>query len=321
MALNGGFRYREKIDHQASGARLLDHLCAKYRHSDRATWRERLHRGQIFLDDCVVTSDCLLKSGQWLTWQRPPWKEPDVPLVYAVLHQDKDLLALAKPKGLPAVPGGGFLDHTLLALVRKSYPEATPMHRLGRGTSGVLLFARTAPARSALGRAFRNREVQRVYRALICGKPAEDHFTVDASIGPVHHPRLGTIHAFNPDGKYAKSLVRVLERREQDSLVEVTIETGRPHQIRVHMAFAGHPLVGDPLYTTGGRLAGKGTALPGDAGYLLHAESLSFAHPEGTTFLHIYCHPPMPLRSQVSPESEGRAGFGVLVSKKGARIM
>ncbi len=296
MALNGGFRYREKIGEGACGVRLLSHLARTYRHSDRAVWRERLRGGQIFLDDCPVTSDCLLKGGQWLTWQRPPWNEPEVPLAYAVLHEDENLLALAKPRGLPTVPGGGFLDHTLLTLVRKGYPEATPLHRLGRGTSGVVLFARTALGRSTLCRAFREREVKRVYRALVCGSPLKDQFVVDAPIGPVHHPRLGTIHAFNPEGKHAISVVRVLERRKLDSLVEVTLGTGRPHQIRVHMAVAGHPLVGDPLYTTGGGLAGKGTALPGDAGYLLHAESLCFVHPVGNDILSVYCHPPMELR-------------------------
>ncbi len=292
MTLNGGYQYREQVRVDGAGVGLLIYLSRKYRHSSFDTWRERLERGEIFLDGTPVTCDCLLDSGQWLAWHRPPWDEPEVPLSYAVLHEDGDILAVDKPRGLPTVPAGGFLDHTLFTLVRKSYPEAVPLHRLGRGTSGIVLFARTSPARSILSRAFRDRAVLKVYRALVRGHPTEDRFEVDAPIGPVPHPHLGTVHAANPEGKGALSRVLVLDRREAHSLVEVTIETGRPHQIRIHMAVAGHPLVGDPLYAVGGGLRGQGTALPGDTGYRLHACRVSLPHPSTGKILCISSPPP-----------------------------
>ena len=132
----------------------------------------------------------------------------------------------------------------------------------------------------------------KVYRALVQGHPTQDTFTCETPIGPMAHPTLGTVFAASPEGKRALSRVRVLQRREKCSLVEVAIETGRPHQIRIHMAASGYPLVGDPLYATGGGWAGDGTALPGDEGYRLHALRLSLAHPRTGFPLRVECAAP-----------------------------
>ncbi len=167
------------------------------------------------------------------------------------------------------------------------------MHRLGRGTSGLVLFARTDRARREVAREWRAGRVEREYRALVMGVPTADWFTVDTPIGLVPHPRLGLVHAASPRGKPAISQVRVLAAREDRALVSVTILTGRPHQIRIHLAAAGHPLVGDPLYTAGGK---PGTALPGEGGYRLHAHRLALAHPLGGRRLVLECSPPPDLR-------------------------
>ena len=119
----------------------------------------------------------MLRAGQWLVWRRPPWQEPPVPLSFAVLYRDADLLAVAKPRGLPTLPNGGFLEHTLPARVRRLYPEAVPMHRLGRGTSGIVLFARTPAARREVAAAWRDGAVLKEYRALVVGRPERDAFT------------------------------------------------------------------------------------------------------------------------------------------------
>ena len=139
----------------------------------------------------------LLRAGQSLVWRRPPWEEPPVPLAFAVLYRDEDLLAVAKPRGLPTIPnGGGFLTHTLLHVVRGLAPAAAPLHRLGRGTSGLVLFALTAAARAARVRRLARRAGRRRSTARSSwGVPARDAFTVDAAIGPVPHPRLGRVHA------------------------------------------------------------------------------------------------------------------------------
>jgi 23S rRNA pseudouridine1911/1915/1917 synthase len=217
--------------------------------------------------------------------------EPDVPLAFAVLYRDDHLLAVAKPRGLPCNPNGGFLTHTLLHVVRRLFPEATPMHRLGRGTSGLVLFARTAEARQSVAAALREGRVEKVYRALVTGIPARGAFSIERPIGPVPHPRLGHVHAVSEQGKRAVTHVRVVSTRKDATLVEATIPTGRPHQIRIHLAAAGHPLVGDPLYAAGGGLVGD-PALPGDPGYWLHAMRLALAHPATGKRIQIECAPP-----------------------------
>jgi 23S rRNA pseudouridine1911/1915/1917 synthase len=298
--LNKGFTYTEIIDQRGAGRPLLAYLADRYTHTSAGDWEARIKAGLVMLDDQAALCTDGLTRGQRLSWVRPPWEEPAAPLTYAVLFEDADLLAVAKPSGLPTLPGGGYLEHTLLALVRQRHPEASPIHRLGRGTSGVVLFARTAEASRSLCGALRDQQMTKIYRALAQGSPPQDTFTVTVPIGPVAHPNLGTVHAANPLGRAATSHVRVLERREQASLVEVHIETGRPHQIRIHLAACGHPLVGDPLYSFGGGLRGDGSALPGDEGYFLHALRLSFPHPGSGLRTVVECAAPRLLRPGMS---------------------
>lgn len=276
--MNRGWSYREQVPAGAAGRTVLAHLAATYRHSTAGDWATRIHGGEVEVDDAVAPPGAILRAGQWLTWHRPPWQEADVPQHFEVIHQDDAIVAVNKPSGLPSMPAGGFLDHTLLALVRARYPEANPLHRLGRFTSGIMLFARTDAAASALSRAWRDRDVKKYYRALGSGVAALDRFDIDAPIGAVPHPRLGEVYAASASGKPSHSSATVLERRRHSTLLEVQITTGRPHQIRIHLAFAGHPLVGDPIYDIGGVIKVQ-PGLPGDGGYLLHAERLVFVHP------------------------------------------
>jgi len=302
MALNRGYTHRERIDGRSAGLTLLAHL-AQFTHASQEEWRARIEAGLVRLDDAGCAPGTLLRAGQTLTWARPPWQEPEVPLSYAVLFCDEGLLAVAKPRGLPTMPAGGeFLEHTLLALVRRRDPEASPMHRLGRGTSGIVLFARTASARSAVQAAFRAHSIRKLYRALCTASPKADIFITDAPIGEVAHERLGTIRAAAPSGKPSRSTVRVLERRADCSLLEVEIETGRPHQIRIHLAHAGHPLVGDPLYGPGGVPRADVVSRPSDLGYWLHAARLELPHPRTGTPLVIECAPPPLLRLRAAAQ-------------------
>lgn len=169
------------------------------------------------------------------------------------------------------------------------------MHRLGRETSGIVLFARSRQAAAAIQAAWRGHQVDKRYRALGQGRPAWDELEVAAPIGPVPHPRLGTVQAASPGGKPALSRVRVLERRARGTLFEVRIDTGRPHQIRIHLAWAGHPLAGDPLYGPGGLPLAGLPGLPGDGGYFLHAERLAFVHPGTGRTLELWSPPPAEL--------------------------
>ena len=294
--MNAGFDYREQVGVPGHGETVLAYLSRRYRHSGESAWRARIDGGEVLLDGAPTTPAALLRAGQSLVWRRPPWEEDPVPLAFAVLHRDAHLLAVAKPRGLPTIPnGGGFLTHTLLHVVRGLAPSAAPLHRLGRGTSGLVLFGLTAEARAAVSAAWRTPAVRKVYRALVRGVPARDAFTVDVPIGPVPHPRLGRVHAACADGRPSLSHVTVLAARGGDAVVDVAIDTGRPHQIRIHLAAAGHPLVGDPLYAPGG-LPLPEPGLPGDLGYRLHAHRLSLTHPATGRPLVLWCAPPPELR-------------------------
>ncbi|GEM44742.1 RluA family pseudouridine synthase [Deinococcus cellulosilyticus] len=279
MKLNQGYAYTEQLGKKAAGLTLLDYLSRFYTHSTLEDWQQRLIREEIELDGQTVSGNPELKPGQALVWHRPPWEEPEVPLDFTVVHEDEHLLAINKPSGLPTMPAGGFLEHTLLMQVRKNRSEASPLHRLGRYTSGIVLFARTAEGASLMAKAWRDHEVQKRYLAVASGQAPEELYQISTPIGPVLHPRLGSVFAASPDGKPSYSLARVLERIRNATLFQVDIQTGRPHQIRIHLASIGHPLVGDPLYGPDGLPLKENPGLPGDGGYRLHAARLVFQHP------------------------------------------
>lgn len=296
MALNRGWSYREQVGRDADGVTLLDYLSATRRHSTVAEWAERLDRGEVEIEGACAQGDAVLRPGQTVVWHRPPWDEPDVPSHFTILYEDEALIAVDKPSGLPTMPAGGFLRHTLLTQLRERYPEASPLHRLGRCTSGLILFARTHDAASTLAKAWRDHEVRKTYRALASGVTHTDMFVIDAAIGPVAHPLLGQVEAASELGKPSRSVAMVLERGAEQTLFSVEIKTGRPHQIRIHLAYAGHPLVGDPLYAVGGGIK-PSPGLPGDGGYLLHSERLAFAHPLTGHALHLHAPSPPALRT------------------------
>ena len=291
---NRGYAYRERISHRAAGRTVLAHL-GTFGHTGEEAWRSHLAEGRVTLDGEVPDPEAVLGLGQELIWSRPPWEEPAAPLSTAILFEDAHLVAVAKPSGLPTLPGANFLEHTLLALVRRRHPEASPLHRLGRGTSGLVLFARTEAARAALARSFREHDLRKIYRALATGHPAAEAFTLETPIGAVPHALLGTVHAASPEGRPSRSEAAVLQRRgDGTSLMEVTIHTGRPHQIRIHLAAAGHPLVGDPLYLPGGHA--RADAVPGDLGYHLHALRLEGVNPLTGEAFRLFCQAPPELR-------------------------
>ena len=305
--MNQGWIYREQVKIADAGQTVLKYYTRKYRHSSQDEWQARIESGQILLNDRPVTVATILKTGDKLAYHRRPWIEPEVPLQFNVLYEDRDLLVINKPSGLPVMPGGGFLEHTLLWQLKTNYPQDTPVpiHRLGRGTSGLLLLARSPLAKSSLSRQMRdstahkqrNRQLNKVYRVLVTGNSIPDRLTIDRPIGKIPHPVLGYIYGADSQGKYARSECRVIKRYRNCTLLEVTIFTGRPHQIRIHLAAAGYPLLGEPLYVAGGTWAKisqnqEKIAVPGDCGYYLHAYCLSFIHPQTLQQMNFKCSVP-----------------------------
>ena len=294
-ALNRGHAYRDRVTPHDVGQSLSAFYAARHAHSSGAVWLQRLAAGEICRNGQQLQADVALAVGDGLVWHRPPWQEAAVPVLPSPLFDNGDLLVFDKPSGLPVLPAGGFLEHTLLAQLQARWPEARPVHRLGRFTSGLLVCARLPASRAWLSALLRESTAQRrctkTYRALLQppapGSPLlalvpDQQLSLTTPIGRCAHGRLGTIWAAAPANLAAlpaSSALRLLERGERAWLVEVTIATGRPHQIRIHTAAAGAPLLGDPLYGPGGLASEQ--ALPGDGGYHLHAHRLQLVCPDG----------------------------------------
>lgn len=210
----------------------------------------------------------------------PP--EPDHTVEFAVAHVDDHIVVVDKPAGLVVHPGAGNETGTLVNGLLAQFPELTAVgelerpgivHRLDAGSSGLLVVARTPAAAEALIAQFADHSATRVYRALVWGHPDALHGVIDAPIGRSRRDPMRM--AVVADGRWARTEYRVLleyDRPAELSLLECRLETGRTHQIRVHLSSINHPLVGDPIY--GQRRPTLQVKRP-----FLHAAELSFDHP------------------------------------------
>ena len=285
--LNRGYAYTTVIRSKYHGQTLLSHLASLYPHATAQAWQQKLNHREVTINGVTAAGNESLIAGQTLVWNRPPCIEPDAPRHFEILFHDPHLLAVNKPGGLPTLPGGGFMENTLLRLVQKQTPDANPVHRLGRATTGIVLFAKTPQATSRLTANWNTPGMQKIYRALAQGVAQHDTYEILTPIGLVPHPLISSVWAADPAGKPSRSLAKVIARTTSTTTFEVSLYSGRPHQIRIHLASIGHPLVGDPLYGPTGQPLKHLPGLPGDGGYLLHAQFLKFPHPLTGEPIHI----------------------------------
>ncbi len=292
---NRGYVYRTRVAGADAGRSVLAFHVARFRHSDEAAWRDSIDNGRVLVNGRRVAADDSLRAGDELEFHRPPWSEPDAPAFFDVAFEDEHVLVVVKPSGLQVLPAGPFSARTLLELVRASDASraaAAPAHRLGRGTSGLIAFGKSALGRSSLARQLRELTLGKTYLAWVEGSRLPDSFAARQPIARLAHGPL-QIHAAAEHGRASLTRVRVLrreprrDRAEEDgrdrerALVAAQPITGRPDQIRIHLAAAGAPIVGDPLFGAGG--TPKSDVPPGTGGYLLHAAALSFTHPTSGT--------------------------------------
>ena len=277
---------RETVPAVLAGERV-DRIVAMLTSLPRAEVARMVKEGRVTLAGKVVrTRSQRVEDGQLLEIDVADTPETsslegDASVEVAVVHADDDVIVVDKPPGLVVHPGAGNPAGTLVHGLLARFPDlrgvgdpARPgiVHRLDKGTSGLLVVARSPVAYAALVQMMSERAVDRRYEAMVWGSPAADAGTVDAPIGRASRDR--TRMAVSSSGREARTGYEVRRRwvRPEVSLLECRLETGRTHQIRVHLAAIGHPIVGDARY--GGSRPAVAATRP-----FLHAARLSFAHP------------------------------------------
>lgn len=281
----------ETVPAALAGRRLDQAAAALFPEYSRTRLQHWIREGELRVNGVPSQPRASVAAGDTLCLQAETevegdWQPADIAL--PIRYEDADILVIDKPAGLVMHPAAGHRDDTLLngllshCPALAEVPRAGIVHRLDRDTTGLLVVAKTIAAQTRLVKAIQKREVRREYLAVVNGVVLSGG-TVDKPIGrhPKDRQRMAVLSA---GGKAAVTHYRVRERYRAHTLLRVLLETGRTHQIRVHMAAIGHPIVGDPVY--GGR-----PRLPRDAGselsealrgfrrQALHAWRLVFAHP------------------------------------------
>ena len=269
-----------KIDAAAAGLRL-DKAVADLTELSRGLANEQIKNGQILVNGEAKKAKYAVKEGDVISYEVP---EPEVveyvaeDLPLEIVYQDEDVAVVNKPQGMVVHPSAGHTSGTLVNALMYHIKDLSGIngvlrpgivHRIDKDTSGLLMIAKNDQAHLSLADELKNKKSLRKYWAIVHGNLPNDRGVIEAPIGRSEKDRKK--QAVTAKGKPALTRFQVLERFGDYTLVELQLETGRTHQIRVHMAYIGHPVAGDEIYGPRKTLKGHGQ--------FLHARTLGFTHP------------------------------------------
>ena len=272
------------VNEEENGKRLDVYIASKDEETTRSSAQRQIEQGNVVVNGKVITkvSYKVTEGDDIKIEEQEPveieLKAQDIPI--DIIYEDKDIIVVNKPKGMVVHPANGNPDGTLvnaiMAICKDSLSgiggEIRPgiVHRLDKDTSGLLIVAKNDMAHVNMSEQIKRHEVKKTYIALVRGVVKENEATIDMPIGRSNSDRKKM--AVNKNGKNAITHIKVLKRYDKYTLLQVNIETGRTHQIRVHLAYIGYPVIGDYIYSNGKNEFGI-------VGQCLHAKSLEFKHP------------------------------------------
>ena len=279
-----------EITENQAGERI-DRFLADSQDLTRSFLQKILKEGEVIVNGKSVKANYKLRKGDRIEFEIPEAVEPDIvaeDIPLSILYEDADVLVVDKPKGMVVHPAAGHYSRTLVnAVMYHCKGELSGIngvlrpgivHRIDRDTTGSIIICKNDMAHNEIARQLKEHSINRRYRAIVTGVLKDEEGTIEGAIGRDKKDRKKM--AITADGKPAVTHYRVLQRFKHYTYVECVLETGRTHQIRVHMASIGHPLLGDEVY---GRRSDKYKC----EGQCLHAMTLGFHHPRTGEYIEV----------------------------------
>lgn len=271
------------------GMRLDAYLAANYPFLSRPQWKARISDSQVKVNGRVVRASFKLQESDQICYYRPQSDEPEVDDNIKVIWEKEGVMAVYKPSNLPMHEGGRFRKNTFSEVIRNKIGEEwAAIHRLDRETSGIVLCAADKNLRNKLSAEFRERTMSKTYLAIARGVPEKDEWIIDAPIGEAKETTFRLKKWVEEDGLPSVTSYKILDKTDTHCLLQVSPKTGRTHQIRVHSAWYGLPLVGEKKYYPDETvyieymdhgLTERVVRLSESERLCLHATSLVFRHP------------------------------------------
>ena len=285
-----------EVQSEQEGERLDKYLSSIYPDISRSFFQRILKENQILVNDKPQKANYRLKTDDIVDVTIPdavqtPILPQDIPL--DILYEDDDVLVVNKPKGMVVHPSAGHYSDTLVNAIMYHCKDSLSgingeirpgiVHRIDMDTTGSLIVCKNDESHIKISEQIKDHSCNRIYVGIVCGNVKNDEGTIEGAIG--RNPNDRKKMAIVPGGREARTHWRVLEPLRGATLLECVLSTGRTHQIRVHMASLGHPVLGDPVYGP------KKSPYPVEGGQLLHAFRLGFVHPTTGEFMKFEAEP------------------------------